>query len=95
MDISIVHHATSPSGAFTIEHDGRRLAALTYLLDGDIIVINHTEVDGSLRGTGSGGKLVDAAVQWARGEHRRIKPVCPFVKAVFDKTPAYHDVLAD
>ena len=46
-----------------------------------------------LRGTGAGGRLVEAAVLWARAERKIVIPLCPFAKSVFDKTPAYQDVL--
>ena len=46
-----------------------------------------------LKGTGAGAKLVAAAVAWARAEQRRIMPLCPFAKSVFDKTPEFADVL--
>ena len=66
---------------------------MTYSMAGDIIIIDHTEVDAQLKGTGAGAKLVAAAVVWARAERRRIMPLCPFAKSVFDKTPEYADVL--
>ena len=66
---------------------------MTYSMAGDIIIIDHTEVDALLKGTGAGAKLVAAAVVWARAEHRQIMPLCPFAKSVFEKTPEYADVL--
>ena len=45
-------------------------------------------------GAQAGGKLVDAAVSRARAEGLHIVPACTYAKSVFDKTPAYHDVLA-
>ena len=87
------HYPDGQRGAFGIERDGRRLASMTYSLAGDIVIIDHTEVDDALRGTGAGATLVEAAVAWARTEHRRILPLCPFARSVFDKTPAYGDVL--
>lgn len=80
-------------GAFVVERDGQRLATMTYSLGGDIVIIDHTEVDDALRGTGAGKQLVAAAVAWARSEHRRIMPLCPFAKSVFDRTPEFKDVL--
>ena len=93
MTISPVHVPAGHKGAFAVEQDGRRLATLTYSLAGDgIMILDHTEVDPSLRGTGAGAKLIEAAVAWARQQQRRIMPLCPYAKSVFDKTPAYHDI---
>jgi predicted GNAT family acetyltransferase len=61
---------------------------------GSSVILDHTHVDDSLRGTGAGKKLVAAAVQWARAEKRILLPLCPFARSVFDKTPGYSDVLA-
>ena len=90
----VLHQRDGHKGAFVMERDGKRLAEMTYTIAGSRVIIDHTTVDDALRGTGAGGKLVEAAVQWARAEKQKILPLCPFAKSVFDKTPAYSDVLA-
>jgi predicted GNAT family acetyltransferase len=90
----IRHERSGHRGAFFIERDGERLAEMTYSVAGSRVIIDHTNVDDRLRGTGTGGKLVAAAVEWARKEKAQLMPLCPFAKSVFDKTPAYADVLA-
>lgn len=87
------HAPGGHKGAFVIDRDGRRLATMTYSLAGDIVIIDHTEVDDALRGTGAGVRLVAAAVEWARAENRRVIPLCPFARSVFDRKPEYADVL--
>ena len=67
---------------------------MTYSVAGTRVIIDHTQVDDSLRGQGVGAKLVQAAVDWARAENARLLPLCPYARSVFDKTPAYADVLA-
>ena len=67
---------------------------MTYTVAGTRVIIDHTQVDDSLRGEGVGAKLVQAAVEWARAENARLMSLCPYAKSVFDKTPAYSDVLA-
>jgi uncharacterized protein len=89
----IAHERSDHRGAFVMERDGKRLAEMTYTMAGNKAIIDHTTVDDELRGTGAGKKLVDAAVQWARADNVKILPLCPFAKSVFDKTPAYADVL--
>jgi predicted GNAT family acetyltransferase len=90
----IEHEQSGHRGAFFVEEDGKRLAELTYTVAGSKVILDHTDVDDSLRGTGTGRKLVAAAVDWAREEEVSLLPLCPFARSVFDKTPEFGDVLA-
>jgi predicted GNAT family acetyltransferase len=91
----IEHEQTGHRGAFFVEEEGKRLAQLTYTVAGTKIILDHTEIDDSLRGTGTGRKLVAAAVDWAREEDVRLMPLCPFARSVFEKHPEFADVRAD
>ena len=89
-----IRHQRRPDGGEFVMTRGRtRIAELTYDLSATTMAIDHTFVDPELRGAGIALKLVDAAVAWAREHQRRIVPICPFVKTVFNRTPAkYADV---
>ena len=90
----VTHVENGHRGAFTFEVDGKRLAEMAYSVAGDqTIIIEHTEVDASLRGTGAGKKLLVALVDWARAGQKKVIPLCPFAKSVFEKTPELQDVL--
>lgn len=81
-------------GAFFIEQDGDWIAEMTYAREGQRkIVIDHTEVDESLRDQGIGEQLVEEAVKWARENNLLIKPTCPFVKKILESSEDYEDVL--
>ena len=81
-------------GAFFIEQDGEWIAEMTYQREGTRkLVVDHTEVDEHLRGQGIGEQLVEEAVRYARENNLLIKPVCPFVKSVLEKSEDYEDVL--
>ncbi len=90
-----INHTTSESkGTFYIGTKDALQAEMTYSKAGDsLIIIDHTEVDESLRGTGAGKALVNSAVEYARANNLKIIPLCPFANAVFKKNPAYADVL--
>jgi predicted GNAT family acetyltransferase len=92
MSDAIHQEPKGAKGAFYIERDGKRLANMSYSMAGTSAIIDHTDVDDALRGTGAGKRLVGAAVAWARQESIKILPLCPFAKSVFDKTPEFADV---
>ncbi|MDO5062191.1 MAG: GNAT family N-acetyltransferase [Peptostreptococcaceae bacterium] len=56
--------------------------------------LDRTFVDSSLRGQGVAAKLVQAVVEKARAEGKKIVPVCSYAVAEFEKKTEYHDVLA-
>ena len=93
MEFEIEHERSGHRGAFVVRKDGERLAEMTYTVAGSRVIIDHTDVDDRLRGTGVGRELVHAAVEWARAENAQLLPLCPFAKSVFEKTPDYSDVL--
>ena len=91
--MDIQHSDDGKKGKFYIEQDGEQLAEMTYVWAGNKFIIDHTEVSHRLAGKGIGKQLVQKAVEFARTKHIKIMPLCPFAKAVFDKTEAYNDVL--
>lgn len=74
-------------------HDG--LGELTYSrLGPSKIIADHTGVDDSLRGLAVGKALVERLVADARSEDFRIVPLCPFVRAQYQRHPEWSDVMA-
>jgi len=92
-DLQIRHEETDGRGAFFIDVNGQRVALQTYRrVDAQHVVINHTQVDDSLRGRGVARRLLDASVAWARETGTRIAATCPYAKAQFEKDPSIRDV---
>ena len=58
-----------------------------------MVIIDHTEVDDTLRGQGVGRQLLNALVDWARSTGTKVLPLCPFAKAQFGKDASIRDVL--
>jgi predicted GNAT family acetyltransferase len=89
------HEEKAEHGAFFWEKDGAHIAEMTYQRNGpDLVTIDHTKVDDSLRGQGAGRKLLDAAVAWARSTKTRVRATCPYAKSQFEKDASIRDVLA-
>ncbi len=93
--MNIQNQEHGAKGTFFIERDGEWVAEMTYRKSGDdTIIIDHTEVDDSLKGKGVGKDLVKAGVEFARKNNLKIVAQCTFAKKVIDETPEYQDVLA-
>ncbi len=70
------------------------LAVVTFpKVEEGVVNLDHTFVDPSLRGQGVGSTLMDAAVEYFRANHLKVKPTCSFASKYFDEHPESHDVL--
>ncbi|NHK26622.1 N-acetyltransferase [Parvularcula flava] len=74
---------------------GDDIAEMTFSRASDkLIIVDHTYVPDRYRGQGVGKQLVDRLIADAREKGFKIVPLCPFVKAQFQKHPEWHDVLS-
>ena len=81
-------------GRFFIVIDGNQQAEMTYTWAGsERFIIDHTEVNGALRGKNAGKQMLMKAVEFARGKGVKILPLCPFAASVFKKVAEIQDVL--
>ena len=93
-DLNIQMDEGETGGRVFIEQNRELLAEMTYSKAGDrLIIIDHTDVDESLKGQGIGRLLLDVIVSMIRRQGKKIIPLCPFAKSVFDKDPSIRDVL--
>jgi predicted GNAT family acetyltransferase len=93
-ELQIRQEESEGRGAFVIDAGGKRLALQSYRrVDANHVVIDHTQVDDSLRGRGVARRLLDASVAWARTTGTRMAATCPYAKAQFEKDPSIRDVL--
>ncbi|MET3732414.1 GNAT family N-acetyltransferase [Moheibacter stercoris] len=82
-------------GFFRAVEDDVQAGLMTYSWTGtDKFIIDHTEVNPDFSGQGVGKKMVMDAVDFARANHIKIIPLCPFAKSVFDKEAEIRDVLS-
>lgn len=95
----------SPGISITIEDDGRHghyvgkvagidaEAEITFTHRGpDLISADHTGAPDALKGTGVAAALVDFLVADARQRGFKIIPICPYVRARYEKHPDWQDV---
>jgi uncharacterized protein len=92
--MTIAHETFDHKGLFLIRKDNETIAQMTYVWAGENrIIIDHTEVDESLKGQNVGKKLLNELVAFARERSIKVMPLCPFAKAMMEKTSDYNDVL--
>lgn len=76
------------------ETEETMVARITWKNGGEnIIVVDHTIVDPSLRGQGIAGKLLAKVVEMARTENLKVVPVCSYVVAKLTRNDEYKDIL--
>ena len=73
-------------GRFELVVDGQ-MAEMVYRLQGERLVLVHTDVPDELGGRGLGGLLVQAAVEQAEAEGYVIVPECAFARGWLEKHP--------
>jgi len=85
-----------PRGRFKLVDDaGGMLGEMTFSrARDDLVIIDHTEVDESLRGKHGGLRLFEGMVAWARETGTQIMSTCPFTNSMFERDPSSRDVLA-
>ncbi|ALS75256.1 hypothetical protein AUC31_08485 [Planococcus rifietoensis] len=84
------------------QHQDNRIAMLdgseevgfvSYIENGDVLTVDHTEVAPELSGQGMGKELVGKIVEHARNEGKSVDPQCPYAKKVIEGTEEFQDVL--
>ncbi|HIX43954.1 acetyltransferase [Kurthia sp. 3B1D] len=81
---------------YAFQHkEGERIdAEISWTQLGDVMVVDHTFVDDSLRGQGIAKQLLNRAADYAREKNYKIEAVCSYVVAAFDKSTDYDDIKA-
>lgn len=74
--------------------EGGREAFVEYAREGLILAINHTEVPPEMGGRGIAGKLVEAALQYARQEGLKVLPRCSYADAYMRRHAEHGDLRA-
>ena len=69
------------------------LALAYYRLDGNKIVLTHTEVPPRFSGQGVGSRLAKGVFDAIRVRGRKAVAECPFMAAFADRHPEYADLL--
>ena len=75
-------------------HVGGELAGfITYHLHGQVISLNHTEIDPAFEGRGFASTLARFSLDDARNRQLAVLPYCPYVRSWLTKHPDYVDLV--
>lgn len=77
------------------DENNHMIAVVTFpKVKDDIVNIDHTYVDNSLRGQGIAGRLMEEAVKQLRETNLKATLSCSYAVKWFEEHPEYNDVLA-
>ncbi|AKT52319.1 GNAT family N-acetyltransferase [Arsenicicoccus sp. oral taxon 190] len=78
---------------YEIRHDGELAGFADVRLEGDVLVVPHTEIDPAFGGQGLGSELVRGLLDDIRARGLRVEPACSFVASYLDKHQEYADLV--
>ena len=92
--MEIKKEESESKGRFVALDGNEELGEMTYsIAEGELIILDHTGVNDGHEGKGIGKALFEEMVKQTRGDGRKVMPLCPFARAMFEKNPDTHDVL--
>lgn len=77
---------------FELEVEGH-IAFIEYSMNGDIIILPHTEVPAALEGRGIGKILAEKTLQYIEEKGWKVVPLCPFVKGYIQRHPEWERIV--
>lgn len=84
--MNIEKKVSGRTGKFFIKEDEEVLADISWLVnDEDNYVVDHTSVNEKLSGQGVGQKLLDAVVDMARENNKKVVAGCDYARTMFKR----------
>ncbi|ASC89748.1 N-acetyltransferase [Alcaligenes nematophilus] len=87
-----IHHDPQ-ARLFYCDIENRR-SVIEYELDDAVMSITHTRVPPELEGRGIAGQLTRFALETAKNQQWKVRPVCSYAVVYFRRHPEYADLLA-
>lgn len=84
----------SEQSRYELVIDGGVVGVADYTLDGDRVVIPHTEIDPRRRGQSLGAVLVRGVLDDVRASGRKVVPLCWYVAQFIERQEEYRDLVA-
>lgn len=93
--MEITKEEAESKGRLVAKDGDKEMGEMTYSLanDGQLLIVDHTGVNEGFEGTGVGKALFEELVRLTREEERKVMPLCPFTRSMFEKNTDKWDVL--
>ncbi len=93
--MKIIKEETETKGRLVALDDQQEMGEMTYSVanEGQLLIVDHTGVNEGYEGTGVGKQLFEELVRITREEERKVMPLCPFTRSMFEKNKDKWDVL--
>ena len=92
-DVTITRHESGKSGEYHAHVEGSdHIGRLTWVEHGGVRAAEHTIVPKEIGGRGVARKLGDALIADGRAQGFKVKPVCSYVVAAFERHPDWADL---
>jgi len=88
-EIEKMEFKTENARIYATDDNGKVIAEVTFPSNNGVATIDHTFVDGSLRGQGIAGKLVQMAVDKILADGNKISATCPYAVSWLQLHPEY------
>jgi len=92
-EFEIVREDQESRGRYVVVVDGHEAELTFSKFSAHGVIADHTGVPEVLKGRGVGKALVEFLINDARDNNFKIVPLCPFVKAQYQRHPEWADVM--
>lgn len=93
-EVSTMEFQYEKERIFACDEAGKVIAEITFPVSQGVADINHTFVDGSLRGQGVAGRLTEAAVASIRAQGLRLRTSCSYADKWLSEHPEHWELRA-
>ncbi|WP_272816299.1 GNAT family N-acetyltransferase [Phocaeicola oris] len=90
-----MNYITENDRIYATDDSGKVIAEVTFPTENGVATIDHTFVDGSLRGQGIAGQLVKMAVDKILADGNKIAATCSYAVAWLERHSEYEIVNSD
>ena len=88
----MIFQLMNDSTGFEVIQDEQQVGYIKWTLDDDVMIMESTFVEESLRGQDVALDLLDLAAEYARQNDYKMKAVCSYVVKMFERSDRYDDV---